>query len=39
MNKKGRKRLKKVFQPGLGCVQHPKAGQNYTTYWVHTVYD
>ena len=28
MNKKGRKRLKKVFQPAFGCLQDPKFGRN-----------
>ena len=28
MNKKGRKRPKKVFSPAFGYAQHPKAGRN-----------
>ena len=28
MNKKGWKMAVKMYQPALGCVQHPKAGQN-----------
>ena len=35
MNKKGWNRPQKVFQPALGCTQHPKAGQNTQQVFLH----